>query len=90
MQPQNKMKRKSLFTDLNIFLQMILSVCVLIMGIFSLFEKELWIVVEGILGVLMFLLAYNNQKVYKRNFMTYGYFLFGLFIMINIFLEIFF
>lgn len=90
MQAKNEVKKKKIGTDLHIFLQMVLSVCVLIMAIFSIFEKEFWIVCESILGILMFLLAYNNQKVYKRNFMTYGYLIVGILIMISIIWEIFF
>ena len=90
MKNQDEEKRKSLYTDLGIFLQMVLSVCTLIMGIFSLFEKELFLVCEIILVFLLFLLAYNNQKVYKRNFMTYGYAFVGFLLFMAVIWEILF
>lgn len=56
--------------QITMLLQVTLGLFVLTFAIASAFERELFIICEILVGLLMFVIAYNNQKVYKRKYMT--------------------
>lgn len=51
-------------------LQITLGIFLLSFAFASLFHKELYMICQLIIGALMFVIAYNNAKIYKRKYMT--------------------
>lgn len=56
--------------QITLLLQITLCLFVLNFAIATTFCKELFIICEILTGLLMFVIAYNNQKIYKRKYMT--------------------
>lgn len=56
--------------QITMLLQIVLAIFVVTFGIASLFQRELFIICEILVGLSMFVIAYNNQKIYKRKYMT--------------------
>lgn len=59
--------------QITMLLQIGLAIFLISFGIGSLFCKELYLVCQIIIGLLMFVIAYNNHKIYKRKYMTAVY-----------------
>lgn len=57
-------------SQITMLLQIVLAIFVVTFGIASLFQRELFIICEILVGLSMFVIAYNNQKIYKRKYMT--------------------
>lgn len=74
----------NIINQVTMLLQIILGIFALSFGIMGMFERELFFVAEVLVGILMFVLAYNNQKVYKRRFMTVVYNVLGIIILASI------
>lgn len=69
------------FKNISLYVQIFLIICLLVALIASIFVKntELMILIlYGILALLMLIMAYNNQKFYKRKYMTYIYLIFSV------------
>lgn len=56
--------------QITMLLQITLGIFLLSFAIASLFCKELYIICQIIIGILMLVIAYNNAKIYKRKYMT--------------------
>lgn len=69
--------------QITMLLQIVLGIYVVSFGIASIFERDLFIISEILIGLLMFVIAYNNQKIYKRKYMTYVYFGLGIVIIVS-------
>lgn len=65
----------------SMLVQIILVLFDIVFLIMGLFYKELFIICEIITGLTMFVLAFNNQKIYKRKYMTYIYAFLGIVIL---------
>lgn len=64
-----------------IFLQVILTLAVMVVGIISIFKKgSFFLAFEIITSLLMFLMAYNNYKIYRKEKLTIIYVITGLLI----------
>lgn len=72
--------------QITLLFQIALIIFIISFGILSIFNKELFIVCEVLMSVMMFVLAFNNQKVYKRKYMTYVYILFGILLLVSLFI----
>lgn len=59
--------------QITMLLQITLAIFLVSFGIASFFCKELYYVCEILIGLIMFVIAYNNQKIYKRKYMTAVY-----------------
>ena len=64
--------------QITMLLQISLAIFLIAFGIASFFEKELFIISQILIGLLMFVIAYNNHKIYKRKYMTPIYFGLGI------------
>lgn len=71
---------KDVRDDVLIFVQCVLLPVLLILSACTLFIKELAIVTEFILGLLLFVMGTNNYHHFKRRFFTAIYFIVGLFV----------
>lgn len=56
--------------QITMLLQIALGIFLLSFAVASLFCKELYLICQLIIGVLMLVIAYNNAKIYKRKYMT--------------------
>lgn len=74
--------------NLSIYLQMIFVILIVIFGIMYLYIPEILILLELSLVAFLFISAYNNQKIYKKNIMTYVYSLAGILYLISILFEV--
>lgn len=72
--------------QITLLFQIALIVFIISFGILSIFNKDLFIICEVLISVMMFVLAFNNQKVYKRKYMTYVYMLFGILLLVSLFI----
>lgn len=64
--------------QITLLLQITLSIYVVTFAIAAMFENSLFIISEILIGLLMFVIAYNNHKIYKRKYMTAVYIGFGI------------
>lgn len=72
--------------QITLLFQIALIVFIISFGILSIFNKDLFIICEVLISVMMFVLVFNNQKVYKRKYMTYVYMLFGILLLVSLFI----
>lgn len=73
---EEKMKNKvdiEVWQSITLLLQVVLGVFCITFAIAGVFEKELFMICEILVGLLMFTIAYNNHKLYKRKYMTAVY-----------------
>ena len=59
--------------QITMLLQVVLVIFVVTFGIASVFEGAFFKICEILIGLLMFVIGYNNQKIYKRKYMTAVY-----------------
>ena len=81
-----KMNKKLMTKKINnigLLVQFILAVIVIILSIISIFVNELFQFAEIVISLTLFVIAYNNQKIYKRKMFTIIYTLIGIFILIS-------
>lgn len=75
----NKFNRIQKFA---LIFQIVLVIVTLVIGIISIFMKDFILFLEISLGFLLFLLAYNNEVIYKRKGFTYIYSAAGIILII--------
>ena len=56
--------------QITMLLQISLAIFLVAFGVASLFERELFIISQILIGILMFVIVFNNHKIYKRKYMT--------------------
>ena len=71
--------------QITMLLQIALAIFLVSFGVASLFVGELFIICQVLIGLLMFIIAYNNQKIYKRKYMTPIYLGLGIIIIASAF-----
>lgn len=74
------------FKRISLYIQLFLVVCVFITLLISFFVKNTELITNilyFILSLTMFIMAYNNEKFYKRKFLTYIYSAFGVILIIS-------
>ena len=72
-----------LIHQITMLLQIALGIFLLTFGVASFYCKELYLICQIIIGLLMFVIAYNNYKVYKRKYMTAIYLGLGIVIIVS-------
>ena len=73
--------------EVGLFIQVILTELLIIFSIITLISNTFMPVFYSIIVMLMFNLAYNNQKFYKKKYMTSVYIVVGFFVAITTILE---
>ena len=69
------------FKRISLYIQLFLVICLFGVLVASFFIKDfnlIKLILFGILTLLMLIMAYNNQKFYKRKYMTYIYLAFSV------------
>lgn len=68
-------------SNIGLVIQTVLSVAVLAFSILYFYEKQTLIILQSLMAILMFVLAYNNHTTFKRNkFYTITYIVVGILI----------
>lgn len=83
---KNKLFKKidlDLIHQITMLLQVTLAIFLVTFAVASFYCKELYIICQSIIGLLMFVIAYNNYKIYKRKYMTFVYLGLGIVIIIS-------
>ena len=73
--------------EVGLLVQVILMELLLIFGIINLITDVFMPAFYAIIVMIMFTMAYNNQKFYKRKYMTGIYSIVGLFVLIATLVE---
>lgn len=75
------------FKHISLYVQLFLVICVFITLVAGFFVKNtdlINLILYFLLSLTMFVMAYNNEKFYKRKFLTYIYSAFGVILIISI------
>ena len=64
---------KKNINNLTVFIQLILSLGVLVVGVLSIIKSSFISYFEIVLGLDLFIMAYNNHIMYKRKYFTLVY-----------------
>lgn len=72
------LKNKGSIHHLGLFVQIVLLIISIVLLIMRIFIPQLDLAVEAVFALLLFTIAYNNQVVYKRNYLTIIYVLAGI------------
>ena len=79
---------KRYVNNIGLFIQLTLGVAIIIMMLISIFTNILYIPLQILIIPELCIMAYNNQKIYKRKFMTYIYLALALYILISLIIGI--
>jgi len=83
---KNKLFNKidlDLIHQITMLLQIALAIFLITFGVASFYCKELYLICQIIIGLLMFVIAYNNHRIYKRKYMTAIYLGLGIVVIIS-------
>ena len=84
-----KKNGKKNLNEIGLLIQSILAVFLLAFTIMSIFESSFLILTEILVAFMMFVMAYNNHKTFKRKGITYAYIIVGaLMLLLSIMLFI--
>ena len=73
--------------EVGLLMQVVLIELLLIFSIISLLTDIFMPVFYAILAMIMFVMAYNNYKIYKKKYMTPIYIIVGLFVLVTTIME---
>lgn len=71
-------KKRIVVNEIGLFIQAVLIACVIALLIMSAFEPLFSTVLEFVLAIALFTMAYNNTKTFKRQLFTIPYIIGGL------------
>ena len=73
--------------EVGLLMQVVLIELLLIFSIISLLTDIFMPVFYAILAMIMFVMAYNNYKIYKKKYMTPIYIIVGIFVLVTTIME---
>ena len=73
--------------QVGLLVQVVLTELVLIFGIINMISDAFMPAFYAIISMIMFTMAYNNVKIYKKKYMTSIYVIVGLFVAITTIVE---
>ncbi len=76
------MKKIHEFNIMGINIQIIVTIVVLVFGILTLFFEKYFPLFQFSMGIDLLLLAYNNEKVYRRKHLTIIYTIIGVLLIV--------
>ena len=76
--------KKSIMLNLQLIVAMLLVIALLV----GMFVKGLDIIVFSLMAILLFILSYNNYKIYKRKYMSPIYLIFGIIVLAKVVMEL--
>ena len=93
MKENNSMKTKIInlkeysCDDVGLLVQVVLIELLIIFAVINMITTVFMPAFYAILSMLMFIMAYNNKKIYKRKYMTSVYTIVGIFVAITTLVE---
>lgn len=79
-----EVKMNKRINNMGFLIQIVLVFLTLIFLIISFLDNKFYIVLKSLMIFDMFVLAYNNQKIYKRKYMTIIYIIFAIIVFASI------
>lgn len=73
--------------EVGLLVQVVLIELMIIFAIISMISDAFWPAFYAIVSMIMFTMAYNNLKVYKKKYMTSIYVIVGIFVAITTIVE---
>ena len=73
--------------EVGLLVQVVLTELMLIFGIINLISDAFMPAFYAIVSMIMFTMAYNNKRIYKKKYMTSIYVIVGLFVAITTLVE---
>ena len=73
--------------NIGMFIQAVLGVAIVIMLIISLFTNILYTPLQILIIPELCIMAYNNQKIYKRKLMTFVYLALAIYILASLIIS---
>jgi len=73
--------------EVGLLVQVVLTELMIIFAIISMISSAFWPAFYAIVSMIMFVMAYNNVKFYKKKYMTRVYVIVGLFVAITTIVE---
>ncbi|MDO4963677.1 MAG: hypothetical protein Q4E75_06270 [bacterium] len=73
--------------EVGLLVQAVLIELVIIFGIITIISDKFLPALYSVLSMIMFTMAYNNKKFYKKKYMTSVYVIVGLFVAITTLIE---
>ena len=73
--------------NIGMFIQLVLGVAIIIMMIISIFTNVLYTPLQILIIPELCIMAYNNQKIYKRKYMTFIYLAIALYILVSLIIS---
>lgn len=73
--------------EVGLLVQAVLIELVIIFGIITIISDKFLPALYSVLSMIMFTMAYNNKKFYKKKYMTVVYVIVGLFVAITTLIE---
>lgn len=74
--------------NIGMFIQAVLGVAIVIMLIISLFTNILYTPIQILIVPELCIMAYNNQKIYKKKYMTFIYLALAIYILVSLIISI--
>lgn len=74
-------------SDVGLLVQVVLTELMIIFAIVNLITDAFMPAFYAIISLIMFTMAYNNAKVYKKKYMTSVYVIVGLFVLVTTVVE---
>lgn len=71
------------------FIQVVLGAAIIIMMLISIFTNVLYIPLQILIIPELCVMAYNNQKIYKKKFMTFLYLILAFYILATLIIGLF-
>ena len=81
---KRKLKKRVVINEIGLFIQAVLIFCIIAVAIVCLFEDSFVLLLESLLALALFTMAYNNQKTFKRKLFTIPYIIGGLLCLIYV------
>ena len=85
---KREIKKKIVINEIGLFIQSVLIVCAVALGIMTVFESTFAITLEFVLALALFTMAYNNTKIFKRKLFTIPYIIGGIICILSGIVEI--
>lgn len=75
---RRELKKRVIVNEIGLFIQAVLMACVIALLVMTVFESVFAVVLEFVLSLTLFTMAYNNIKTFKRKLFTIPYVIGGL------------
>ncbi len=83
---QEQTKKQTTIENVGLLVQSIAVLFVAVYTIIGLIEPEFFKAAKGVIVLTLLILAFNNEKIYKRKFMTLVYILFSILVFTSLFI----